>query len=128
MAKKLSSLSEQLVTLTFATPSRRTALRQTARLTVRENWRKFRSPPGIYAPFSPSRKAHYRVGGLDVMTSPQFRLRVSPRRDARAVNLSFVPAVAHHEFRRFGLLRGLRSEVQPAHALIQVLFYPRAGP
>ena len=61
-----------------------------------------------------------------MMTSPQFRLG-APGRDAHAVNLSFVAAVAHAEFRQFGLLRGLRREVLPAHALIQDLFCVRAA-
>ena len=62
------------------------------------------------------------------MTSPQFRLRVSPRRDARAVKLSFVPAVAHHEFRRFGLLRGLPQRSPACARVDPSLILPAGGP
>jgi hypothetical protein len=61
------------------------------------------------------------------MTSPEFRLRLSAAQDARAVNLSSVPAVAHDDFRQFGLSHGRRPEVLPAHAWSQDLFRARAA-
>ncbi len=60
-----------------------------------------------------------------MMTSPQFRLR--PARVAHAVNLSSVAAVAQAYLRQFGLSRGPRREVPPAHARSQDLFCVRAA-